>query len=120
MPDNLITLDEAVKMTTLYRQEKENILAGPFKGKNILAICETFGREIFDTLLTEDDCVGVRIYYGMSDDLNVHAVVVGVNSANEDILPTSGTAAPMTTPPVIGEDSLRCPDDCPPQSPLNP
>ena len=120
MPDNLITLNEAVQMTTLFRNEMEAILAQPYQGKNILAICETFGRQAFDTLLTEDDCVGLRIYYGMSDDLQVHAIVVGVNSKNEDILPAGGIAVPMTTTPVIIEDSLRCPDNCPPASPLNP
>ena len=54
MPNNFITLDTAVQMTTLYRQQKENILAEPFKGQNILAVCETFDRAAFDALLSED------------------------------------------------------------------
>ena len=119
MPDNLITLDQAVAMTSLYRQEKENILAEAYKGNNLLCICETFTREAFDTLLGEEACTAVRIYYGMSDDLQIHAIAVGVNSDNEDILPNSNLANMSDPPPVI-EDGIRCPDDCPPKSPLNP
>jgi hypothetical protein len=120
MPDNLITLDQAVQMTTLYRNQKENILAQPFQGLNILATCETFDRGAFDTLLSEGGCVSVRIYYGMSADLKVQAIVVGVDSNNEDILPASGLRGLSSTAPVIVEEGTRCPDDCPPTSPLNP
>jgi hypothetical protein len=120
MPDNTISLDVAIQMTTLYRTQKENILAEPFKGQNILPISETFDRSAFDSLLNEADCVGVRIYYGMSDNLEIHAVAIGVNSKNEDILPSSTGDQVLDSPPVIVEDAIRCPDDCPPESPLNP
>jgi len=119
MPDNFITLDAAINMTALYRLEKENILAPEFKGQNILPICETFDRIAFDALLGEAGCTAVRIYYGMSDDQKIHAVVVGVNSNNEDILPAQGSVLVMDTAPVILEEATRCPDDCPPDSPLN-
>ena len=56
----------------------------------------------------------MRIYYGMSDDLKIHAIGVGVNSKDEDILPTEGIGAALTTTPVIVEDGSRCPDVCPP------
>ena len=123
---NFITLEKAVQMTTLYRQQKENILADPFKGQNILVLSETFERESFDALLSEDDCTSIRIYYGMSDDLKIHAIGVGVNSKGEDILPSEGIpaaeskVAALTTPPVVVEEGLRCPDHCPPGSSLNP
>lgn len=119
MPNNLITLDAASKMTALYRREMNNILAVPFKGQNILAISETFGRTAFDYLLKEADCTAVRIYYGMSDDMKVHAIVVGVNKDNEDILPGTSLAGGSETDPVIIEEAFRCPDYCPPKSPLN-
>ncbi|MGN6298288.1 MAG: hypothetical protein ACTHM7_15970 [Ginsengibacter sp.] len=55
----------------------------------------------------------------MSDDLKVHAVIVGVNSNNEDILPSSVSMLTREDDPVILEEATRCPDDCPPSSPLN-
>ncbi|MEO7983497.1 MAG: hypothetical protein ABI688_05395, partial [Bacteroidota bacterium] len=70
-----ISLQEGIAMTTLYRKEKETILAAPFKGKNILARCETFDRAEIDTLLAKPDCVRIRVYYGMDETLNVHAIL---------------------------------------------
>ena|SRR5690242_3694304 len=121
MPNNhLISLDEAIDMTSLYRQQMNNILATPYKGQNILPVCETFDKAAFDSLLAETGCTAVRIYYGMSEDLKVHAVVVGVNSNNEDILPSVASLLTNEDEPVILEEATRCPDDCPPPSPLNP
>ena len=120
MPDNTISLDVAIQMTTLYRKQKENILAEPFKGENILPISETFDRSAFDSLLKEADCTAIRIYYGMSDDLQIHAIAVGVNSKNEDILPVGAGEQVSDSPPVIVEEGTRCPDYCPPSSPLYP
>lgn len=117
---NFITLSKAIEMTTLYRQQKDNILAPPFKGQNILCISETFDREAFDALLAEDDCTFIRIYYGMSEDLKIHAIGVGVNSKNEDILPADAMLSALTTAPVIVEDAIRCPDTCAHGSALNP
>jgi hypothetical protein len=56
----------------------------------------------------------------MSDDLLIHAIAVGVNSNNEDILPAPGASVASETDAVIIEESIRCPDKCPPESPLNP
>ncbi|HEU5051885.1 MAG TPA: hypothetical protein VFT78_02165 [Hanamia sp.] len=120
MPTNhFIPLEQAKTMTSLYRGEMNNILAAPYQGKGILPVCETFDRAAFDTLLAETGCTAVRIYYGMSDDLKVHAVVVGVNSNNEDILPAAGNTLGTEEDPVILEEATRCPDDCPPDSPIN-
>ncbi len=119
MSKNQITLDQAVKMTSLYGKEKENILAVPYQGKNILCTSEKFDRSAFDALLAQKDCVAVRIYYGMDDQLLIHAIAVGVNSNNQDILPPAGVTA-TSTDGVIIEDGSRCPDECPDPSPLNP
>lgn len=120
MPNHSISLGAAIAMTALYRQEKDNILADPFKDQKIMTLCETFERSAFDALLGEEGCTAVRIYYGMSPDLKMHAIVVGVNSNNEDILPPAAGSLAMDPAPVILEESFRCPDDCPPVSPLNP
>lgn len=106
-------------MTALYRREMNNILAEPYKDHKILTLCETFDRQAFDTLLGEPGCTSVRIYYGMSDDMSMHAIVVGVNSSDEDILPVVATGAASGDEAVILEESIRCPDKCPPESPLN-
>ncbi len=115
-----ISLEQAVAMTTLYRKEKENVLAEPFKGQNILARCETFDRVVLDTLLAKTGCAAIRIYYGMDETLKVHAIVVPVNAENEDILPTSAVTLTEDEDDGIGENAQRCPVDCPPPSPLNP
>jgi hypothetical protein len=53
----------------------------------------------------------------MKEDNEVDAILVAVNASGEDILP--GMNVTGTDEPVILEDSLRCPDDCPPDSSLN-
>ena len=113
-----ISLDEAKKMTALYRQQKENILSQEYKGKDILSICETFDSEPFTSVLSKPECKKLRIYFGMSEDLKVHVIFVGVNENNEDLLPAVST--PGTTITFdIGEQGQLCPPICPPPSPLN-
>jgi hypothetical protein len=114
-----ISLQQAIAMTTLYRGQKENILADAYKGRDILALSETFDRDICDTLLAKPDCAKLRIYYGMDESLKVHAILVPVNDNNEDILPDSSQAK-SAEGRDIGELAVRCPPICPTGSPLNP
>lgn len=109
----LIPLATAVDMTTLYRQDRETILATAYKNQNILPKCETFDRSAFDSVLAQSGCTSIRIYYGMDSNNKVHAVIVGVNSSDEDII------FPNTDNSLIIEEARRCPDDCPPASDLN-
>lgn len=102
-----ISLQTAVDMTSRYRANK------PLN----FPICETFGIDAIQRLLSTPGCASLRIYYGMKADMKVDAVLVAVNEAGEDILPN--LALSSTTDAVILEDSLRCPDDCPPASSLN-
>lgn len=115
---NFISLEEAVDMTTLYRKEMNEILAPPYQGQNILSICETFEKEDIEKLLSKKGCQKLRIYYGMDENSGVHAILVAVNSANEDMLPTG-----IASTEVVEEDILakapKCPVLCPPSSPLN-
>ena len=123
MPTNhFITLQTGIDMTTLYRQERENILAAAYKNQNILPLSETFDRAAIDAILGQTGCTGFRIYYGMTEDLLVHAILVGVNENNEDILPSSKNVLSdsATTDEAILEQGVRCPEDCAPPSPLNP
>jgi hypothetical protein len=98
-------------MTSLYRQYKEIILATNYKNLNILPKCETFDRGDLDDVLKQDDCVAIRIYYSMGSDYKVHAMIVGVDSNDADIL-VSGAEK-------ILENATRCPSVCPPASSLN-
>ncbi len=106
-----ISLNQAAAMTQLFRDNKEQILGPPYQGKNILVICETFNRDIFDEILATTGCSGIRIYYGMNDDLTVHAVLVATDNNSADILPAAGG--------TIGEVGIPCPPVCPPPSRLN-
>jgi len=104
-----ISLQTAIDMTTRYRS---NRLAQ-------FPICETFEKAPVTKLLATEGCTSLRIYYGMKENENVDAILVAVNAEGEDILPVITNAVEATDEPIILEDGLRCPDDCPPKSPLN-
>ncbi|MBE7172813.1 MAG: hypothetical protein INR73_19715 [Williamsia sp.] len=121
-----IPLAKAKEMTLRYRQNRDAILKEEWAGQNLLAICETFSKESFNDFFTNDQCKGIRIYYGMNSDMLVHAIVVGVDDQNRDMLPTGNMSLLRATagaedeeePPIL-EEGTRCPDDCPPPSDLN-
>lgn len=129
-----IPLDKAKKMTKFFRDHRgQNNIPGQLG--TIVPISETFDRAGFDALLAQPGCVGVRIYYGMDDTLGLHAIIVGVDAQNRDILPaatTSSTTTTLTTATttesdltseeetgIILDDGFRCPPSCPPPSDLN-
>lgn len=114
-----IPISDAADMTRKYREMKEKIVAPGFD-KDILANCETFDRSAFDTLLMQEGCKGIRLYYGMDGDNNVHAIFVGVDADNKDMLrrSTASLAMDMTDDEVM-DNGARCPQDCPPASELN-
>lgn len=88
MPHNhLITLANAAAMTSRYRAEKSTILNSEYASTNVLALSETFDIAAVDEILKQDGCTGFRIYYGMDEDLNVHAILVGVNEDDEAMVP---------------------------------
>ena len=118
--NHFISLTEAASMTALYRQQKEDILGSAYQNQGILPICETFDRAAFDAVLNQAACTGIRIYYGMDNELKVHAIIAGVNDNDEDILPAQSNSMNETTEDVsIIERGTRCPDICPPESELN-
>lgn len=118
--NNSISLQKAIAMTTLFRQEKDNIVNPNLAGKNILPISELFDREIFDAILVDPNCVKMRIYAGLNDGLQRKSLVVGVNAKDEDILPSDSDGRSNGGGGHIGEDALTCPPICGPSSPLNP
>ena len=123
LPTNshFIPLDQAVVMTTTYRNNCENVLSPGYQGKDILPLSETFSRAAFDKLLATPGCEGLRIYYGMDQNLQLHGIVVAVDANNRDLLPSSASsdASGGSGDDVIVEEGQRCPPICPDPSPLN-
>lgn len=115
-----ISLAQAIAMTTLYRAEKENILDPAYQNQNILCRSETFDRFEIDTIMGQPGCEKLRIYYGMDETKKIHAILVGVNDKDEDLLPAEIITETYPPVPPIVDNAQRCPDDCPPASPLNP
>jgi hypothetical protein len=113
---HFITLQTAIDMTTLYRSRRESILKTSEQGLDILPLSETFSRGCIDVLLANENCEGIRIYYSMDENEKVHAIIVGINALNEDILPSNTS---IEENPVIVENGQRCPPSCPPSSALN-
>ena len=104
-------------MTAKFRGERENILKTEYQQQNVLPIAETYDKACFESLLAKADCAGLRIYYGMDENLKIHAIIVAVNENNEDMLPSTLLAA--TDEGDIIESGIRCPELCPPESALN-
>jgi hypothetical protein len=120
---HFIKLDEAKKMTSAYRQKKKDLIDPKYKGKDVLPISESFDRAAFDKLLSHPKCTGIRIYYGLKNGDEVHAVIVAHDADNKDILPsdvatvTEGVEVDIDA--EIVEIGTRCPPGCAPASPLN-
>jgi hypothetical protein len=136
-----ISLERAKEMTRRFREQKDSVLNREVLGKDILPTCETFNKDAFMPFFENPAVKAIRIYYGMSEGLQIHAIIVGVNEKNEDMLPlqemastetttnitdgvttdliasTTNTTDPKDPNPII-EDADRCPPTCPRPSPL--
>lgn len=111
---NLISLEDAIAMTSEYRKEKDSILAEGVS-PDVLPICETFNKTDFQTVLDQTGCVGVRVYFGMKTGKEISVVVVGVNADDEDMI---STVNPAYADKILDMGN-RCPIVCPPKSDLN-
>jgi hypothetical protein len=67
-----------------------------------------FGRNIFEQILAQPKCVGIRYYYAKTDSGASTLVLVGVDSTGSDMVQG-----------VLGESIVPCPPWCPNSSPLN-
>jgi hypothetical protein len=67
-----------------------------------------FGRNIFEKLLAENGCVGIRYYYATTDSGVATIVLVGVDSSGNDLYQG-----------ILAEETLPCPPWCPSANPLN-
>ena len=118
-----IAVDKATELTSRYEKNRNKILKEEFKGKDILPLSETFDRASFDQLLSQEGCVGVRIYFGMDEKQEVSLVLRGVDKDGQDIYPANNTTRALKKSTLIEEPVLalafgtRCPPDCPPPPP---
>lgn len=101
-------------MTKFFRDNQTRVLLPQPTGIDILPKCETFSKAQVLEILERPGCEGFRVYYGMDEQLRVHAILVGVDAEDADLIPGSGEAGNY-----IIEEGRRCPDQCPPPSPLN-
>jgi hypothetical protein len=106
--NHFISLEQAKQMTALYRKEKENILSGGYKGKDILSYSETFDADSFLAVLNKPGCMKLRTYFGMSTDFKIHLITVGVNADDAEMLEGDES---------ILETGALCPPVCPPPPP---
>jgi hypothetical protein len=92
-----ISLEEAAKLTRNYREAAgSGAILGGFFGKNAIL-----------DILNQSGCVGLRIYYGQSDDDKSRFVLTGVNSDEDDLYEGH-----------LAEISIDCPPHCPKANPL--
>ncbi|MGC4235402.1 MAG: hypothetical protein QM594_20690, partial [Niabella sp.] len=95
------------------------VLLPAHQNKNLLPLSETFDRAVIDSILARPGCTALRIYYGMDEELKLHAIVVAAGKDNADILPVAMTMTDDGGDGGIAENANRCPPLCPPSSPLN-
>lgn len=95
--DHRITLEEAVEMTSNYRHS--NTFNGKYGG--------FFGRETLLAILNQENCAGIRYYYGINSENEPVIVLVGATEDNHDQVDKE--LAEMATP---------CPNCCDEESPL--
>ncbi len=107
--DHQIGLQQAIDMTTLYRANRPSDFP----------VCETFSLVSIQSLISNEEAAFFRIYYGMKEDMSVHAILVVADSAGNDLLPLANRSEAEEDDNEILEDSVRCPNACPPDSPLN-
>ena len=116
-----IPLQKAIEMTKTYRQNRNEVTNPVYAGKDILALSDRFDRKVFETLLAKPECVYIRLYYGMDQNMQIRPIVVAVDKDNKDILPDLSNLEEggEGEGDDVGDDTIRCPPICPVPSPLN-
>ena len=113
MPNTIahsITLTEAIDLMNRFRATRASNLP----------LSETFDKNSVLALLAVPTATSLRIYLGEKVDGKICSVLVAADAMGNDILPISaGTLGITDAGALILEDAIRCPDLCPPASPLN-
>ncbi len=100
--NHFISLEEGAKLTKKYRNTLMTLLGG-IKGLS-------YDKEAIRAVIDQNDCVEVRIYLGLSDDLipKPQLIIVGVDVNGNDI--THG---------IIADRGAVCPPNCSDNNILN-
>lgn len=85
-----ITLAEGAEWTANYRAANPTAIKAHF-----------FGSTILNDILSQEDCVGLRMYYAIDGDGGKELVIVGVDANGND--QTTG---------IVADRSRPCPDYC--------
>ncbi len=102
-----IALATAKRWTASYRQNEEQNNPGETVTK-----AHFFGKEKILEVLKQEECVGMRIYYGINDDKKREVIIVGTKSDENNILPSNEDNADSGSGIVL-DDSVWCPPFCP-------
>jgi len=94
-----ITLTEASQLTANYR----NAHPGAMTIKGFY-----YGKQAIDSILTQDGCVGIRIYYAQNMDATPTMVITGVDKEGNDMYAGQ-----------LAEFGVPCPSTCSVANPLN-
>jgi hypothetical protein len=105
-----IDLGTAIDLTTRLRNNRPGNLP----------ICETYDKTSVQALLDQPNAAKFRLYLGQKPNGDICNVLVAADENDHDILPEEGSnSLTGTDEGIILEDSVRCPELCPPESPLN-
>ncbi len=113
-----ISLAQAKKMIQLFRNSRDKILKAEYASPEIIPNSEMFSKEAIEQVLNQKGCTGLRIYFGMSDDLKLHSILLGVNEKGENILRSTNGEA-LDEEGIILDEAQRCPPFCPDDSEID-
>lgn len=91
-----ISLEQGSALTTAYRRENPNKIIARF-----------FGRDILERILAQENCMGIRMYYGIDENGVNELVIVGADQNENDLID------------LVADISSPCPHACSQANPLN-
>ena len=92
----IIPLSEGAQLTKNYRDRNPGAVKAIF-----------YGREHLEAILSQEGCMGIRIYYGMSNSGAPQLVLAGADADENDLLE------------VIVDTGTSCPPNCSSNNALN-
>jgi len=96
--DHSILIEEASALTSRYRAQLT--MGGKIGG--------FFGKAAIESILDQQDCVGIRYYYGLTEEDEQVLVLIGVDEDENDLVEG-----------VVCEFSVACPPNCGSSNDLN-
>ena len=119
MSKQAITSGKLKELKTQYEKNKSKILKDDLQLTDTLPTFEIFDRASMEQILALDGCVGVRMYYGMDEKMEVQLMAVGVDKYGQDIQSSiDSTDKNIEDEPILAFTALtKCPPDCFPPPP---